>query len=306
MDLLSTVKQWMIGKSPAPPAPAAAGPAAGYAMQLDYPPSRDYRPRWGNTRPPHQGLVKLFERDRPGYADILRPMRELTPWFRKISYEPRQDAPSEPFWHGGPITALDLAVLYTFMVKYRPRRYVEIGSGLTTLFAARAKRDHGLGTEIVSIDPQPRTAVDAVCDRVLRHGLETSDLAIFSTLEPGDVVFLDGSHRCFLNSDVTVFFLDVVPQIKPGVVIHLHDIHLPFDYPDMFVSWHWNEQYVLAAHLLGAAERTRVLMPVRYLAGAPEMVEATATMKAEWPGPEYAWILGGSFWFTATAPAPFG
>jgi hypothetical protein len=305
MRPLSNLKQWLIGAPPAPQGQNHAGPAAGYVMQLDYPPSRDYRPRWGNTRPPHQGLVKLFERDRPGYADILRPMAELTPSFRKIAYGPSPDAPSEPYWHGGAINALDLAVLYTFMVKYRPRRYVEIGSGLTTLFAARAKRDHALGTEIVSIDPEPRTAVDAVCDRVLRNGLETNDLSIFSTLEPGDVVFLDGSHRCFLNSDVTVFFLDVIPMLKPGVVVHVHDIHLPTDYGDMFVPWHWNEQYVLAVHLLAAAERTRVLMPVMYLAGAPEMVEATAAMKADWPGPEGEWVYGGSFWFTATAPSPF-
>ena len=75
---------------------------------------------------------------------------------------------------------------------------------------------------------------------------------------------MDGSHISLMNSDVTVFMLDVVPKLKPGVIVHIHDIHLPHDYPDMFVKWYWNEQYIVAAYLLGAADRIKILMPSRY------------------------------------------
>ncbi len=88
----------------------------------------------------------------------------------------------------------------------------------------------------------------------LCEGLETCDLARFDQLQPGDILFLDCSHRVFMNSDVTVFMIDVLPRLRPGVPVHVHDIVLPWDYPDMFTNWYWSEAYILAAYLIGARE----------------------------------------------------
>jgi hypothetical protein len=269
-----------------------------FMMLLDYPPSRDYRPRWGNIHPPHQGLVDLFNKNRDEYSKVFNEMAALNPFFAKIDRKFSYKRPSEPGWIGGPINALDAALLYYFVTTLKPRTYLEVGSGVTTLFAARAKRDHRLATRIISIDPEPRSEVDAVCDEVIRSGLETTDLSVFSGLQPGDIVFIDGSHRSFMNSDVTVFMLDVLPLLKPGIVIHFHDIHLPFDYPDMFSSWYWNEQYILAAYLLAAGDKVKILMPSRFMSDSAELKQAISSILKDWTGPPEAWLSGGSLWFS--------
>jgi predicted O-methyltransferase YrrM len=269
-----------------------------FIMKLDYPPSRDYQPRWGNTHPPHQGLIEIFNKNYSGYCEILSKIADLEPFLMRIKPEFSHEQPGEPGWVGGPINAIDTALLYYFVTDFKPKTYLEIGSGVTTLFAARAKQDHNLVTKIVSIDPEPRTAVDAVCDEVIRAGLETTDLSIFFDLEPGDIVFMDGSHRSFMNSDVTVFMLDVIPKLKPGVIIHFHDIVLPYDYSEMFSDWYWNEQYILAAYLLGTGDKVKILMPSRFMSDSPELKEAVALILKDWQGPQDVWLSGGSLWFT--------
>jgi hypothetical protein len=225
-------------------------------------------------------------------------MMKLLPDFLRIADEFSPERPGEPGWMGGPINPLDTALLYYFVTQYKPNTYLEIGSGVTTLFAARAKRDHQLPTQIVSIDPSPRTWVDPVCDEILRQPFETTDLSVFERLVPGDIVFMDGSHRTFMNSDVTVFMLDVIPRLKAGVLIHFHDIFLPYDYPQMFLKWYWSEQYMLAAYLIGAAEKVDVLMPSRFVSDFDELKVIVAPMLRRWQGPQEPWLMGGSLWFT--------
>lgn len=273
----------------------ACPPPNKHRLLLDYPPSRDLRPRWGKSSPAHVGLSKLFAANRPSYMAVLEKVRSMCPWFERI---PVQFTPGVAGWSGGAINTIDLAFLYTFVADSKPATYLEIGSGLTTLFAARAKRDHGLPTRIVSIDPSPRTDVDAQCDEVLRCGLEQLDLDVFRALRPGDVVFMDGSHRSFMNSDVTVFMLDVLPYLAPGVIVHFHDVVLPFDYQDMFVDWYWNEQYILGAYLLAAGGKIDVLMPGAYVSATEDVRAAVAPMLAKWQGDVAPWLSSGSIWFT--------
>lgn len=274
-------------------------PYARYALPLDYPPSRDLRPRWGYQTPPHPQLSALFARDHAAFEARVNELRSLRPFLERIRSDYSGETAPEAGWVGPPINAIDLALLYYFVWKHRPRTYLEIGSGATTCFARRAARDHGLATRIVSIDPDPRSAIDAICDEVLRDGLETlSDLRIFEALLPGDIVFLDGSHRAFMNSDVTAFFLDVLPRLRPGVLVHIHDIVLPYDYPELFKDWYWNEQYVLGAYLLGARERVQVLMPSKYVSATPGLKECLHPPILPGVGDPTLWTEGGSFWFT--------
>ena len=162
----------------------------------------------------------------------------------------RTQDPHEPSWANDWLPALDGAAIYAFIRSRAPALYVEIGSGISTKFAARARRDGQLETRIVSIDPQPRADVEALCDRALRMPLEAADLSVFDELSDGDVLFLDGSHRTFMNSDATVFFLEVLPQLAGGVLVGVHDVFLPYDYPAEFADRYYSEQYLLAAHLL--------------------------------------------------------
>jgi len=178
------------------------------------------------------------------------------------------------------------------------RQVLEIGSGNSTKFLRHLIGALGLETRIVSIDPFPRAECDALCDTVIREPLETVDLALFDDLHPGDVVFFDGSHRCFMNSDVTAFFLDVLPRIPSGVAIGVHDIFLPDDYPEEWAERYYSEQYVLAAWLLGAEGRYRVTLPAYWVSRNRERLDLDAI--ADSLGCPRERFDGCSFWIEKT------
>ena len=146
---------------------------------------------------------------------------------------------------------LDAVCLSGLVTKLNPRLYVEVGSGNSTKYVRRAISDHGLRTRVISIDPHPRAVIDQLCDEVICNKLEDCDLKVFADLGPEDVVFIDNSHRSFQNSDVTVFFAEVLPILKSGCHYGIHDIFLPYDYPGSWLSRFYNEQYLLMAYLLG-------------------------------------------------------
>jgi hypothetical protein len=273
-------------------------PYSRYLLPLDYLPSRDFHPRWGYSHPPHPGIEGLLSENKEDYRGVIRDMRFLERFLTAINVECSPETMPEPGWVGGPANALDLALLYYFVYRYRPTTYLEIGSGTTTCFARRAVRDHHLKTRIVSIDPEPRSSIDPICDVVIRDGLETANLSIFESLQPGDIVFMDGSHRSFMNSDVTVFMLDVMPRLKPGVLIHFHDILLPYDYPESFKTWYWNEQYQLGVYLLAARNRIRILFPAHWVAVTPGVREGLFPPLVDLKGRDDLWSDGGSLWFT--------
>ena len=175
---------------------------------------------------------------------------------------------------------------------------MEVGSGNTTKFVRRAISDHGLPTRIVSIDPHPRAEVDGICDEMIRQPLEDIDLAIFSELGAGDMVFVDNSHRSFQNSDVTVVFLDVVPALAPGILLGIHDIFLPLDYPPEWAQRFYNEQYLLAAFLLGGHHGYRIEFPALWTAMHPELAPRLGSLW-EHESLQSAERHGGAFWLSS-------
>ncbi|MGF1476011.1 MAG: class I SAM-dependent methyltransferase [Geminicoccaceae bacterium] len=269
-----------------------------YAIPVEYPPSRDLRPRWGNTQPLLQPIVDWIRPHEPAFRSLLDDIKRKAPSLAAITRDFDAANLPEPAWLGVPFAPFDSAALYTLVGQSKPALYLEIGSGVTTAFAHRSIRDHGLDTKIVSIDPEPRAEIDNICDEVVRHGLETCDLTLFDRLQVGDILFLDGSHRVFMNSDVTVFMLEVLPRLKPGVLVHIHDISLPWDYPDMFVSWYWSEQYILAAYIIGAADRLRPVFPTAWVCRDPVFEDWFAEPPVDLGEANHAWRGGGSLWFT--------
>jgi len=266
-----------------------------YLAPLDYAPSRDYQARWGGTRPPHAGLLSLCQASETTSCHVIQEMNALHDYFLRIPLELTQTSIG---WKGGAMNALDLGILYTMIARTRPRRYIEIGCGQSTFFVRQAIRDHFLQTHLITIDPEPRANIRELADQNIPYGMETlQDLSIFSELEPNDILFIDGSHRSFTNSDVTVLLLDVIPYLKPGVLVHFHDIFIPRDYSGMFLDWYWNEQYILSAFLLGAAARAEVLMPCYYVSTVPRLIDLVRAPAIPGLDDGY-WRSGGSFWFT--------
>ena len=168
---------------------------------------------------------------------------------------------------------MDTIALYGFVATEKPALYVEVGSGYSTKVVRRAITDHQLPTKLVSIDPHPRAQIDKLCNEVIRQPLESCDLSVLRDLNAGDVFFMDGSHRSFMNSDVTVFFLEILPRLKPGVLVHIHDIYLPLDYMPDRAHWYYSEQYLLAASLLAGHAGYTVVLPNNYIRITPRLAD---------------------------------
>jgi predicted O-methyltransferase YrrM len=148
----------------------------------------------------------------------------------------------------------DAEVLYSIVRRYRPAQIVEVGSGHSTKISRQAILDGQLNTRLVCIDPQPRTEVSSLADRVVRQPVETlvGD-PLFSSLAPGDILFIDSSHELSPGNDCVALYLQVLPRLTSGVLIHVHDVFLPYDYPRDWVvgnGWKWNEQYLVQAMLM--------------------------------------------------------
>ena len=232
------------------------------------------RVRWQAGQEPHDRLCRILDRNRADYEFFLDALMGNANLLEGIAFD-EDDHSDAPFWNNQFFSALDAAALINFIALKRPVRYVEVGSGHSTRFARYAIRTLGLATKITSIDPAPRQDIDRICDRVIRTPLESCDLAIFDELGAGDILFVDGSHRAFSNSDVTVIFFEVLPRVKSGVMVHLHDIFIPDDYPAFWNHRLYNEQYILAAMLLCGNPPFRVVAPIAFI-GRDESLGARA------------------------------
>src|SRR5215469_727604 len=274
-----------------------------FIIVLDHPPK--ISSRYGYGKSPHQQILRMLEQGRAEYAQRLLEFCELKDALSKIpSEQPLQT--TEPCW--GPqryFSSLDAIALYGMLVEFKPKMFIEIGSGYSTKFARRAIRENGLPTRITSIDPSPRVEIDQICDRVIRQPLEDIDLSLFEELQAGDFLFIDSSHRTFTNSDVTIVFTELLPQLRKGVLVHFHDIFWPYDYPPEWGNRYYSEQYMLAAYLLGAeVSKVRILLPNAFIVHDPDLAQVCQPLleisgvrrPCDDPTSPYG-FGGGSFWF---------
>ncbi len=246
-------------------------------MVLDYPVSP--RPRYDIANP-HPQLRKIIADRSDVYADQLARFLDFTPDMLRIPKSVPQGS-SEPSWLNPYQPVLDAVALYCFVAMTNPRLYLEVGSGYSTSFVRRAISDHHLRTRIVSIDPHPRAEIDALCDTVIRSPLENCNLTVFDELHEGDILFIDSSHRCFMNSDVTVLFLEVLPKLPRGILVQVHDIFLPYDYPQEWIERYYAEQYLLACYLLAGFPKFEIMLPNFFVANDPRLSAVLAPLWAE-------------------------
>lgn len=219
-------------------------------ITLDYLP--EGRPRYGHGKPSHKVLYEIIKKKREIFEKHLKHFIEYKQRFLRI--EKKGASSSEPSWINEWIPGLDAVALYSFLCMFNPNEYIEIGSGESTRFARRAIKDQNLQTKIISIDSHPRVEIGDICDEVIRKPLDKVDLNVFKRLRKGDILFIDGSHRVLTNSDVTIFFLDILPRLGEGVLVHFHDFFLPDDYPPEWEERYYSEQYMVAAMLLAETD----------------------------------------------------
>ncbi len=152
---------------------------------------------------------------------------------------------------------LDAAVYYALIRELAPQRVVEVGSGFSTQIAARAlarNAEQGPSGRLLCIEPYPeaRLLESSAKFEMLKSIVQDVPLPFFEQLEANDILMIDSSHVAKTGSDVCFELLDVLPRLKPGVWVHVHDIFLPSDYPAEWVlgqRWAFNEQYMLEAFL---------------------------------------------------------
>lgn len=190
----------------------------------------------------------------------------VLPYARELTGIPVETAPQgELYWENGMFNVMDCAAYYGMVRLYRPKRIIEVGSGFSTLVATRAARRNG-DTVITCIEPFPTEyfskhligleSINLVVEKVQDASLET-----FAALGENDILFIDSSHVAKPGSDVEHLFFKVLPALRPGVLVHLHDIYLPYGYPRLNARQlrFWNENYLLAAFLHGNANWRIVL-----------------------------------------------
>lgn len=160
-------------------------------------------------------------------------------------------------FHNTYFAGLDATLYYALIRDLKPARVVEIGSGYSTRIAAKAlhrNRVEGRGGELICIEPYPdQRLTEARMDfTLIRQRVEDIGLDFFAKLDANDILFIDSSHTVKFGSDVCYEFLEILPHLKPGVWVHVHDIFIPHEYP---VEWviekriAFTEQYLLEAFL---------------------------------------------------------
>lgn len=154
-------------------------------------------------------------------------------------------------------TGLDAAMYYALIRDLKPARVIEIGSGHSTRIAALAlqrNRADGRAGELICVEPypEPRLTEARLEITLVQKPVEELDLEFFAQLEANDILFIDSSHAAKFGGDVCREFLDILPRLKPGVWVHVHDIFFPHDYPaDWLIEKRiaFTEQYLLEAFL---------------------------------------------------------
>lgn len=159
--------------------------------------------------------------------------------------------PPRPRWSQDWFPRADGAAAYALVRSRRPARIVEVGSGHSTRFMAQAVLDEGCDCAITAIDPAPRAAIDALPVRAVRTTVQQAGDDAFASLAAGDVLFIDSSHVLMPGTDVDVLFNRVLPRLPAGVLVHVHDVFLPDDYPEAWAWRGYNEQLAVAALLHG-------------------------------------------------------
>jgi predicted O-methyltransferase YrrM len=240
-------------------------------------------------------LADRLQAMQEAFRPVLRDLAGFAAELRTIPLDAIGQS-AQPYWRNGWISPSDGVSLYGLVARYEPRRYVEIGSGNSTCFVRRAIRDFNLRTRIVSIDPEPREAIDAICDQVIRCSSEDVDQEFWESIGEDDMLFVDSSHRCFQNSDVSVFFTNILPVLRPATIYGLHDIFLPFDYPEEWCDRFYNEQYMLLSYLEGGSRGDEPLLPVAWICHQPHLREILNPIWKDTPALLEMASFGGAFW----------
>ncbi|NQV55917.1 MAG: class I SAM-dependent methyltransferase [Rhodospirillales bacterium] len=223
------------------------------------------------TLPAYGALEEIFEGRAGAFAQFIQDIESFSADLKSIG----ENNPPQPRWDQVWFPRLDAAAAYCIVRQEKPAHIIEVGSGHSTRFMARAISDGGLDTHLIAIDPRPRANIEGLAVEYHRKTLHDADKSLFGTLKGGDILFIDSSHILMPGSDVDHLVNRILPELPAGALIHIHDIFLPSDYP---AEWAWrgyNEQQGIAALIQGGA--FEIVFASQYVVSRlPQLMENTA------------------------------
>jgi len=190
----------------------------------------------------------------------------------------------------------DGVILYCMMRHFEPKRIIEVGSGFSSaLILDTNERFFDSSIQVTCVEPYPDQLKnlanpDETNLRIIEKRVQDVALSEFENLESDDFLFIDSSHVSKVNSDVNYLFFEVIPRLKPGVLIHIHDVFAGFEYPREWLDEGraWNEQYLLRALLMGNSKLEVLIMTDHLQSNYPELVKANLPLAMQ--------NRGGSIW----------
>ena len=233
-----------------------------------------------------------IEMNEAAQLDLLRSFSSFHGEYQRFPSEPNQE-PNRFYLGNHLFDGVDALVAYCMVRHFQPRLVIEVGSGFSSLLLGQGAATNGR-TALICIEPFPREFLREAfpgLQTLIEKNVQEMDLEFFSQLASGDILFIDSSHTVKIGGDVNYLFLEVLPRLKPGVIVHVHDIFLPFEYRRDWVLDEfrfWTEQYLLQAFLTFNSE-FEVLLANYYLSRYhQEQLKAIFPDLPRW--------IGGSFW----------
>lgn len=207
------------------------------------------------------------------------------------------DQPHLFYLYNDGFCGIDPHVYHCMIRHFQPRTIMEVGSGHSTLLAHQALQKNDRSGQMIVVDPYPRDFIrDYLCkDKtgavLIERKAEEVEMDRFLTLEENDVLFIDSSHVVRIGGEVCFLILEILPRLKPGVLIQIHDIYLPHNYPKERVldgRMFWSEQYLLQAYLIDNPKAEVMFTSHHFASQKLEVVKRTF--------PNAIWWTGESFW----------
>jgi Methyltransferase domain/Domain of unknown function (DUF4214) len=279
-------------------------------VRCAYPPGHYYSPI---VDPESLDSLSLSERH---LSPMLLPGIEICPekmlgfWKRNADLIAKSDFPLDAtpgfrYFAANKIYPVgDAVLLRAMMLDRRPKRYIEIGSGFSSACALDAADEAGLETEFVFIEPYTdrlRSILwpkDAGRVRIIETFVQNVPLALFATLGEDDILLIDSTHVMKTGSDVHYELFKILPSLKPGVCIHFHDIHYPFEYPNEWIfdsNLSWNEIYAIRAFLMHNHDYAIEFFTNYFALAFPDVIRSTY--------PRFLQNGGGSLWLKKLGPS---
>lgn len=241
---------------------------------------------WGNDG---------IDLNQPLQAERLRRWRlEYQELFKELRVSPSINtmSPDHDYLHNGYFGTPDAEVYAAMVADSRPSRIVEIGSGYSTLIAKTVSRRLGIKCSIVIVDPEPRVNVAGMAEKIFLDCVEDIE---FKRLEIDErtILFIDSTHLCKPGGDIPYLYAKVLPSVPAGVLVHVHDVFIPYDYPAQYQIRCYTEQYLLHA-LLSHSERYEVIFATHFMSRThrKEMNAAFGDIVGN-----HDLYYGASFWF---------